>query len=698
VSELGDVLELMHGARGRYSTLRATIREWQHLERSARAFERHVDAASARGGSGSFMVSYGFGAEQPPEATEALIRLWVMPPAKVRMERTDAEAHTFVTDGEREWSYSPSTGAMVNPAGGSFIGFEHLTDPALVLGRVDLEPIGGTSVAGRAAIRVRAIRRRREWHEPSGLPEWADHHDFAVDAERGVLLRAASVFDGEEFQSNEVREIAFDESFPDGTFVFTPPPGEEIRDAETAFPPPQHVTIDEAARLAPFTVLLPRRLPEGAMMHLLYNPGSERVGAPVSVHVTYWFEGAGHSLSIGQTREPQLPEEVGWETRRRDGTTFRVHDQYGQRHVVCERHGTHVMVTSDLDLETLIEIALSLEPAPTEPPRLVDASEAREHWAVQRRPRVMKARALVLGLAAAGVLALAACGGTVPESEAPAAEPPAATPPVTDPPATSEQAAGHDYDTDPTAVVLDLTTGGGFVPIEIAVDGRPDFRLYGDGTVLARPENETVPGPPMLLRYRLTPEGIQMVLAAAEDAGLLAEGGDYGDPAVTDLPTTWLAIAADGASVSHSAYALDFVDDPTLTAAQREARQRYAGFAELLGELPTREPDALAEPPAPYEPEAADVYLFERQAEPGLTAPEWPFEQPPAAWPPPSADSPLGAGCRTVRGAELSSFLAPADGEEWTPLYSDEAEPGATPRFWSIGIDLVLPGETGCEA
>jgi hypothetical protein len=283
----------------------------------------------------------------------------------------------------------------------------------------------------------------------------------------------------------------------------------------------------------------------------------------------------------------------------------------------------------------------------------------------------------------------------VPESESPAAEPPAVIPPATDAPATTQQAAGHDYATDPSAVVLDLVTGGGFVPIEIAVDGRPDFRLYGDGTVLARPADETFPGPPTLVRYRLTPEGIQIVLDAASDAGLLSEGGDYGDPAVTDAPTTVLTIAADGASVSHSAYALDFVDDPSLTPEHREARQRYAAFAELLRELPSREPDALAEQPAPYEPEAADVYLFDREVEPGFTAPEWPYEQPPAAWPPPSAESAFGAGCRTVRGAELSSFLAPADGEEWTAVFSDGSQP---PRALSIGIDLVLPGETGCEA
>lgn len=54
-------------------------------------------------------------------------------------------------------------------------------------------------------------------------------HELAVDAERGVILRATSFIDGQEFFVHEVLEIAFDEDFPDDTFVFTPPPGERSR-------------------------------------------------------------------------------------------------------------------------------------------------------------------------------------------------------------------------------------------------------------------------------------------------------------------------------------------------------------------------------------------------------------------------------------------------------------------------------------
>ncbi len=372
MSELGDLLELMHGAAGRYTTLRATIREWRHLERSQRAFERHMEAVES---GGRTMVSYGFCAELPPETMEAPTRIWLAPPAKLRMERTgEGEAHTVVSDGAHEWSYEPSLGAMVYPAtSGSYRGFEHLTDPSMLLGLLDLQPVGSTSVAGRAAILVQARGRGTVWHGPAGLPEGAERHELAVDAERGVLMRAVSFLDEQEFFSHEVLEIAFDESFPDDTFVFTPPAGEEIRDAESAFPPPQHTTIEEAARLAPFTVLLPRRLPEGATLHVVYNPGSERVASPPSVNLVYWFEGAGHSLSIGQTGEPQVPGDFGEETLERHGMALRLHDEHRQRLLVCERHGTHVMMTSDLEGETLVEIALSLEPAPTEPPRLVDA-------------------------------------------------------------------------------------------------------------------------------------------------------------------------------------------------------------------------------------------------------------------------------------------------------------------------------------
>jgi outer membrane lipoprotein-sorting protein len=374
MSELGDLLELMYTATSRYTTLRATYREWDHLERSERAFRRYAETLDAPGGRGGMvMIGFGFSGGQPPDETEALIGIWMAPPAKMRMERTGyPEAHTVVSDGEQEWTYSPSLGAIVNPAAGSYHGFEHLTDPSLLLAQLEVEATGRASVAGREAILVRATRRGREWHGPAGLPEGAHHHELAVDAERGVLLRTASVLDGQEFHSHEVLEIAFDEAFPDDTFVLTPPAGEEIRDAQSAFPPHEDVTIEEAARLAPFTVLAPRRVPEGAELRVHFFPGSERMQAPPAVSLAFWFESARHSLSLTQTREPQPVGDEGWEQLERDRQVMRFREEYGQRLLDFERDGTHVMVTSDLDRETLVAIALSLEPAPTEPPRLVD--------------------------------------------------------------------------------------------------------------------------------------------------------------------------------------------------------------------------------------------------------------------------------------------------------------------------------------
>ena len=308
----------------------------------------------------------------------------------------------------------------------------------------------------------------------------------------------------------------------------------------------------------------------------------------------------------------------------------------------------------------------------------------------------MRTRILLISLATiTSTLALAACGGTVPASEAPAAQPPTTAPPA-EPPPTTEVANTYDYPTDADAVVIDLVSGGGFVPVELAIDSRPEFRLYGDGTVLARPPDETFPSPPTLLRYTLTPEGIQQVLAAADDAGLLEQAPDYGQPAVTDLPTTTLTVGTDGEPISHSAYALGFEDATGLTAAQTAARQRFADYANLLRTLPTSMPAALAEQPAPFEPDAADVYLFEREAEPGLSAPKWPYEVPPTEWPPVPGDSAFGGACRTVTGPELAAFLDP--GNAGTSLYRYGKTPDGSPRFWSIGIDLVLPGETGCDA
>jgi hypothetical protein len=62
------------------------------------------------------------------------------------------------------------------------------------------------------------------WEFPSEPLWWgADDYELVVDAERGAILRLASRLGGRAFDVMEVLEIAFDESFPEGTFALDLP-------------------------------------------------------------------------------------------------------------------------------------------------------------------------------------------------------------------------------------------------------------------------------------------------------------------------------------------------------------------------------------------------------------------------------------------------------------------------------------------
>jgi hypothetical protein len=63
----------------------------------------------------------------------------------------------------------------------------------------------------------------------------ADEIELAVDADRGILLRAEARFAGKPFRLLEVREARFDEELPPAPFVFEPPPGEIVRSVEDVY-------------------------------------------------------------------------------------------------------------------------------------------------------------------------------------------------------------------------------------------------------------------------------------------------------------------------------------------------------------------------------------------------------------------------------------------------------------------------------
>jgi hypothetical protein len=280
--------------------------------------------------------------------------------------------------------------------------------------------------------------------------------------------------------------------------------------------------------------------------------------------------------------------------------------------------------------------------------------------------------------AAAAAIALAACGGTEPAGAGDPGPDPDPTPPSVE------------YPADGDTVIVDVTSGGGFVPAQIAVDSRPEFRLYGDGTAIAIPAGETsFGGFPELETYRLTPEGVEALLAAARDAGLLEGAPQYGQPLVTDLPTTVVTISDGDSSFSHAVYALGFEDPAAgLSADEVDARGRLRAFIDDAVSLVSARPELVAEPQAAYSPEALEVYAWEFSGERPETAPiPWPL-------------GPLGdlrndvangIRCGTVTGGDITAIREAAPAPGGFPIWQSKGK-----SLWTVGLNPVLPGEAGC--
>jgi len=370
MSELGDLLELLHRARDRWRTVRATIRVWRHNERSEAAWQAWADQST------SAVTHFGTAEGPPqPETSESLTRLWI-DGDRVREEHEGEYPHLGIRRGKLWWIYDEVNGAVSNednPDHGSSVGerFRRLFDPSRISGGVRFELLGRTTAGGRDGIRVRLIPRRTDNpHRDLDVPFGADDHELVVDAERGVLLRVASRIGGEDFYVEEMLDVAFDELLPDELFVFELPEGETIRSAAARFSM-RDCSIEEAQREASFTVWIPGRLDPGWEMRVHYLPGEERPPSPESVSVHYWRQDASHQFALHETAAGEQDPWAGdWEPSERNVEELLV-ATHPQARVRVERDGTQVIIHSEtLDLERLLELVDILVPAPSEPPPL----------------------------------------------------------------------------------------------------------------------------------------------------------------------------------------------------------------------------------------------------------------------------------------------------------------------------------------
>lgn len=256
---------------------------------------------------------------------------------------------------------------------------------------------------------------------------------------------------------------------------------------------------------------------------------------------------------------------------------------------------------------------------------------------------------------------------------------------------------GIEHPTGADEVVLRVAYEGGFVPVDYALRTIPSWTLYGDGTlVMQAPQIEIYPGPalPALTATPITEAGVQSILTAARDAGLMNGDASYGNDCVADAATTVFTTNANGTTSVVSAYALD-VGQPTGSCGGEKDADERAALAEFqlqLGDLPSWLPQGSVGQEQPLDPTALRVYSrpYKGTPDPPQEDVTWPLGEPLGAFGDrvESYGAPLRCG---VVGGEDVSMLLPAaqEANEITPWTSEGEE-------YHVIFRPLLPDENGC--
>jgi hypothetical protein len=384
--ELGALLALLHGADDRFRTVQATYRTWRHDERLREAFRADVEEQKRRGASISSVSAFRRSGDPEPAETEETVRVW-RDGQRVREERHGGRRDGYygVADGPLWWFWDESMGARSNqdnPSVGSGVGHELqvMLNPTPLLSSLRFRVAGHSQVAGRATVTAHATPRPedprhgrlvRELHE---LGTGAHHYQLEVDQERGVLLAVTAIRDEQPFHKITTLVIRFDEPIPAETFQFAPPEGEQIQPTQDHRRSLQHITLTEAQQRAPFTVLMPDRVPAGWQVHCMFKEPNQRPPTPALVSLSYRSDDGHQSISISQIAAADASRQYGhiiddenWQEVARDGTSVRVRPaEWPQAQAHIERHGTFAFLVSDnLTGDQLATIAAGLRPAPS---------------------------------------------------------------------------------------------------------------------------------------------------------------------------------------------------------------------------------------------------------------------------------------------------------------------------------------------
>jgi hypothetical protein len=246
-------------------------------------------------------------------------------------------------------------------------------------------------------------------------------------------------------------------------------------------------------------------------------------------------------------------------------------------------------------------------------------------------------------------------------------------------------------------VVLRVAYEGGFVPYEYTLSSVPSWSLFGDRTLIVQgPQIEIYPGPalPNLVAIPISEEGVQAILEAARDAGLMDGDATYGNDCIADAATTVFTTNAESGTSVVSAYALDVGEPPGTCGGKddQDARAALAEFQAMLGDLQGWLPEGAVGAEGPYDPTEMRVYIlpYRGDAELPQDAIAWPLDVPLDGFGEPAANAPTDTRCGVVGGPEFETLFAAAqNANQLTPWTSGGIEYGLIFR-------PLLPDEHTC--
>ncbi|GIW04776.1 MAG: hypothetical protein KatS3mg059_1396 [Thermomicrobiales bacterium] len=257
----------------------------------------------------------------------------------------------------------------------------------------------------------------------------------------------------------------------------------------------------------------------------------------------------------------------------------------------------------------------------------------------------------------------------------------------------------------PSEPVIRIDVAGGFVPAEVAYSTIPKFVLYATGSVIFEGPVPLIYPPPVLPNLRqtmLTEAGVQMVVSAAREAGLLDGNRRYENHLVADAPTTVFTVWADGHVTRVMVYALAYGNDPSWSPAEREAVERIRHFYEQAMDLVSWLPaEVIVRADEPYPIERLQVIAEPIDPAAPTPDPHDPIANQPAKdWPLPVSlgnlerlslpGLPDSARCAVFSDEEAQILVSAfRQANLRTPWISD----GTT---YHLYVRPLLPGESGC--